>query len=277
MLSQNSIKPALFTPSEPAGTLFWDDPHISKSMLDSHLDQNNPGASRPFKVIDAQVNHLLSSGLVKPGEKLLDLGCGPGFYASRLAAQGVKVTGVDISLRSLDYAIAQARRDGLDITYRRLNFLDLDYTAEFDVALQVYGEMGVFPDDQRDAIFSKVRAALKPRGLFAFDLTTPFVKLPPAPQNNWYFARRGFWRPVPHLTMEYRYDYPENDIFCNQYTVLDEEKTVVYRVWNHNYTPDTIKPVLEKAGFRVEHIWNDLAGTPYQTGGEWLAVAARKR
>jgi SAM-dependent methyltransferase len=271
-----AAKPTLFAPSQPPGALFWDDPHISSSMLASHLDPENPSASRPFTVIDAQVNNLLSSGLIKPGGTLLDLGCGPGLYASRLAAKGVKVTGIDISERSLNYAIAQARKDGLGIAYRRLNFLDLDYAAEFDAAMQVYGEMGVFSDDKRDAIFRKVHTALKPGGVFIFDVTTTSLKTPPAPQNNWYFARSGFWRPGPHLTMEYRHDYPENDVFCNQYIVVDEEKMTVYRIWNHNYTPETLRPVLEKAGFRLEYTWNSLDGAPFEAGGEWLAVAARR-
>ena len=180
--------------------------------------------------------------MVKAGDNLLDLGCGPGLYASRLAAKGVKVTGIDISQRSLDYATAQARNTGLGITYRRLNFLDLDYTARFDIAIQVYGEMGIFSGDELDIIFSKIHAALKPHGLFAFDLTTPSLKLPPAPQNNWYLANGGFWRAGRHLTMELRFDYPEANVFVNQYIVLDDEKFTVYRIWNHNYTPESIKP-----------------------------------
>ena len=272
-LAEYSVKPTLFEPGEPR---FWDDPHISKSMLEAHLDSEHESASRPVKVIDTEVNHILSSGLVKPGEKLLDMGCGPGLYASRLAAKGVKVTGIDISERSLNYASAQASKNNLDITFRRLNFLDLDYTAEFDAAMQIYGEMGVFSDDKRDAIIKKVYAALKPGGRFFFDLTTPLLKMPASPQNNWYFARSGFWRPIPHLTMEYRFDYPENNVFCNQYIVVDEKKMALYRVWNHNYTPDTITPALEKTGFRVTNFWNNLSGELYQAGGEWLAVAAEK-
>jgi SAM-dependent methyltransferase len=218
----------------------------------------------------------LSAGLVKPGDKLLDIGCGPGLYAGRLAARGVKVTGIDISGRSLNYAIAQARKNGLEITYRHLSFLELDYTSEFDVAIQVYGEMGVFSDEKLAVILNKVYNALKPGGRFIFDVTTPFLKMLPAPLNNWYFARSGFWRPIPHLTMECRYDYPENDVFCNQYIVMDEEKIAVYRVWIHNYTPETITPALEKAGFSRPKFWNNLSGEPYKAGVEWLAVAAEK-
>jgi len=275
-ISKYSVKPPLFAPGEPAGAPFWDDEHISKSMLESHLDPLNPSASRAFEVIDAEAGNLFASGLVKPGDNLLDLGCGPGLYASRLAAKGVKVTGIDISERSLDYAAAQAHKNGLDITYRRLNFLDLDYTARFDAAIQVYGEMGVFTNDKRDIIFDKVHAALKPRGLFIFDVTTPSLKMPPAPQNNWYLANRGFWRSGRHLTMELRFDYPEENVFLNQFIVIDDDKFTVYRIWNHNYTPETLEPALKKAGFQLEHTWNGLSGTPYKPGGEWLGIVARR-
>jgi SAM-dependent methyltransferase len=270
-------KPALFAPSEPAGTLFWDDPHISKSMLEAHLDPLRESASRRLETIDKEVAHLVGSGCVKRGDKLLDLGCGPGLYAGRLAAAGVKVTGVDISERSLNYAIAQARKYKQSIDYRRLSFLDLDYDWEFDAAIQVFGEVGALSDENRDILFSKVHRALKPRGLFLFDVTTPSLKISQGQQNSWYLADGGFWRPGRHLAMELRFDYPEADVFINQFIVIDEAGLTVYRIWIHNYTPETLRPVLEKAGFRIEHTWNSLDGTPFKAGGEWLAIAARKQ
>jgi SAM-dependent methyltransferase len=269
-------KPALFTPSEPAGTSFWDDPHISKGMLEAHLDPLHESASRRLETIDKEVANLFSAVCIKAGDKVLDMGCGPGLYAGRFAAAGVKVTGVDISERSLNYANAQARKNGLDIEYRRLNFLDLDYAGDFDAAVQVFGEVGTYSDEKRDILLAKVHRALKPRGLFIFDVTTPSLKMSQGQQNRWYLADGGFWRPGRHLTLELRFDYPEADVFVNQFIVIDEEKLTVYRIWNHNYTPETIKPVLEKAGFHIEHKWNGLDGTPYKAGGEWLAIAARR-
>jgi len=277
LISGYADKPPIFAPSEPAGTLFWDDPHISKSMLEAHLDPLRESASRRPETIDKEVVHLLSSGCVKPGDKLLDLGCGPGLYASRLAAKGVKVTGIDISECSLNYAIAQARRYNQTIDYRHLSFLDLDYDREYDAAIQVYGDVGALPDEKRDILFDRVHRALKPRGLFIFDVTTPSLKMSPGQQNNWYLADGGFWRPLRHLAMELRFDYPEANVFVNQFIVIDDAGLTVYRIWNHNYTPETLKPVLEKAGFSIEHTWNSLDGTPYKKGSEWLALAARKR
>ncbi len=277
IISRYTVKPPLFAPGEPVETHFWDDVHISKGMLDAHLDPMHESASRRPETIDREVNHLVSPGLLKKGDKVLDLGCGPGLYSVRLAAKDIKVTGIDISERSLNYAIAQARKYNLDIEYRLLNFFDLDYKNEFDAAIQVFGEMGTFSDEKRDILLGKIHSALKPGGLFIFDVTTPALKQNPSSQNHWYMADAGFWRPGRHLTLELRFDYPEVNVFVNQYIVIDEEKLPVYRIWNHNYTPEMLRPVLEKAGFRLEHTWNSLSGTPYRSGSEWLAAAARKR
>ncbi len=276
-ISRYVVKPPLFAPGEPAGAHFWDDTHISKGMLEAHLDAEHESASRSAATIEREVNRLLSPGLLKKGDKVLDLGCGPGLYAVKLAAEGIKVTGIDISERSLNYAIAQARKYGLDIEFRRLNFLDLDYNGEFDAAFQAFGEIGTLSDEQRDALLAKIHTALKPGGLLIFDATTPSLKHHPGSENNWYLADGGFWRPGRNLTLELRFDYPEANVFLSQFIVIDEDNFTVYRIWNHNYTPETLEPVLEKAGFSIEHTWNGLSGTPYKPGGEWLAVAARKR
>ena len=35
---------------------FWDDEHISKGMLESHLDPEQDGATRPHKFVDKSVD-----------------------------------------------------------------------------------------------------------------------------------------------------------------------------------------------------------------------------
>jgi len=100
-LAELSKKPALFTPGEKK---FWDDPHISKCMLEAHLDPNHDAASRRPEIIDQTVHYLFESGILKHGMKVLDLGCGPGLYAERLYKAGVDVVGLDISERSIEYA-----------------------------------------------------------------------------------------------------------------------------------------------------------------------------
>jgi SAM-dependent methyltransferase len=269
-----TIKPPVFEPGE---VRFWDDPHISKGMLEAHLDPDHDAASRKSETIDEIVKHLVSADILKPGARLLDLGCGPGLYASRLSNKGAQVTGVDISPRSIDYARKQARDNGLVIDYRCLDFLDISFENEFDIAMQIYGELNTFSDEKRDAFLAKIHKALRPHGLFLFDITTRKTRMKYGLKNRWYASEGGFWRPGKHLVLEEGFDYPEKDVWLDQYIVAEEGGAIsVYRCWFHDYTLSTITPVLEKAGFRVIQVWNDLTGTPYREGGEWIGIFAEK-
>ncbi len=271
---KNSARPALFAPGEEH---FWDDPHISQSMLEAHLDPTTDAASRRPETIDKTVKHLVSNGFLKDGQKALDLGCGPGLYARRLAREGIKISGVDISERSIEYARKQALQQGLEIDYTIMDFFDIDYDNEFDAVLQIYGELATFSDDRRDNLLKKINRALKPGGLFIFDISCRMVPNIDIENNHWDIGDGGFWRPGKHLVLEQNYTYPEQSVGLRQNIVIDDDgKVAVYRNWFHDYTLQTITPVLEKAGFRITQTWNDLTGTPYAEGGDWLALVSQK-
>jgi SAM-dependent methyltransferase len=270
---QYSVKPQLFEPGEAR---FWDDSYISKCMLEAHLNPDHDAASRRPVTIEKEVRHLVSSEFIKHGDRVLDLGCGPGLYASRLAERGVRVTGIDISRRSLDQARKYARENGLDIDYQGMNFFDIDYSGEFDVVLQTHGELGTFADGKRDELLAKICQALKQDGLLIFDVTTKAQRVRAGSSNRWYISNSGFWRPGWHLVLEQGFDYPEDNVRVDQYIIVDDKGVSVYRTWIHDYTPLSIGEVLEKASFKIINIWNDLAGSPYEEGGDWIAIAAKK-
>ena len=274
-ICQYSAKPRLFEPGE---TRFWDDPHISKGMLEAHLNPDHDAASRKAETINKTIEHLVSSNILKQGNRVLDLGCGPGLYSSKLCENGMKVTGVDISKRSIDFAIRYAEEKGLNIDYRCINFSDVDYTSEFDAVLQIYGELCTFSDEKRDELLAKIYKALKMGGLFIFDVSTRAQRMKDGLRNRWYVSDGGFWRPGRHLVLEQGFDYPEHDAWLDQYIVVDDSDNVsVFRNWFHDYTLQSIRQVLEKEGFQIVHVWNDLTGTFYEEGGDWIAIVGRKK
>ncbi|MBG0786164.1 MAG: class I SAM-dependent methyltransferase [Anaerolineaceae bacterium] len=278
MLDLNRIlalqqKPAPFEPGEP---LFWDDPHISTQMLKAHLDPNSDLASRRPETIDRMVGWIADTLGLQAGDRVLDLGCGPGLYASRLSERGLIVTGVDYSRRSIAYARDYAEAHGLAIAYRYENYLELKDEKAYDAALLIYGDFCPLNPDQRSRLLANVRRALKPGGRFVLDVTTRTLRAKYGVEHGWYAVETGFWRPGPHLVLEEGFDYPEEKIYADQHIVIDPDgKVSVYRNWFQDYDPAMLTAELEAGGFEVEGLWGDLSGAPLTADSEWIGAVAR--
>lgn len=271
-LAELQKPPAPFAPGEP---LFWDDPHISSQMLAAHLNPDIEAASRRPETIDRSVTWLISTLNLTPGDAVLDLGCGPGLYASRLAQAGMRVTGVDYSRRSIDYATALAQVKGWDIIYRYENYLELRDENLYDATLLIYGDFCPLNPEQRASLLKNIRRALKPGGRFVLDVSTPAHRQRNGNRNRWYTAESGFWKPGPHLVLEEGFAYPDS-IWLDQYAVIEADgKVSVYRNWFQDYTPETITAELEQGGFVVERVWGDLTGQSYAPETEWLGIVAQ--
>ena len=193
-----SARPALYEPGERA---FWTDPHIAAMMLQLHLDPEQEAASRKLKQIHEEIDGLFRTGAVREGDRLLDLGCGPGLYAVELARRGVMVTGLDASENSLAAAKTRAEHAGVSLDLRCQDFFDIDEVETYDAIIQVYGEMNVFAPEARDQLLQLLRRALKPGGRLTFDVTTRPARSRFGQTNNWSFQETGFGAAGPHLVL----------------------------------------------------------------------------
>lgn len=274
-LAQLQEKPALFAPGEEH---FWTDPHIARQMLAFHLDPEIEAASRKPETITRSTAWIITSLGLQPGDSLLDLGCGPGLYTSRLAQAGLNVTGVDFSQNSIDYAIQSARQSGQAITYRCEDYLQLEDEALYEAVLLIYGDFCPLAPAQRSRLLANVRRALKPGGHFVLDVSTPFLRQNAGLQNRWYAAAAGgFWKPGPHLVLEQGFAYPDEGIYLDQYVVVEADgKISVYRNWFQDYTAETIRAELEASGLTVDSLWSDLTGSPARASSDWIGIIASK-
>lgn len=111
---------------------------------------------------------LFAAAAIRPGDEVLDVGCGTGTVtreAARLARPG-RVTGIDLSGRMIEVARAAAARDGLDT----VSFVQGDAQVHpfpdgsFDLVVSRTGAM-FFGDPP--AAFGTLRRALRPGGRLA--------------------------------------------------------------------------------------------------------------
>jgi SAM-dependent methyltransferase len=246
-------------------------------MLACHLNPNSDLASRKPEIIDKTVCWLLAHLDLKIGQAVLDLGCGPGLYTTRLAQQGLQVTGVDTSRSSINYAIQSALELGLEITYRYQDYLTLTDSEQYDLVLLIYGDYCPLSPEQRSQLLQNVKRALKPGGYFVLDVTTREHRRKVGQKNGWYVTESGFWKPGAHLVLEQGFDYPDQSIYLDQSIVIAADGMLsVYRNWFQDFTQASISSEIIRAGLRVESLWNDLQDTPLSEGSDWIGVVAQK-
>lgn len=108
---------------------------------------------------------LWRSGHPQSGTRLIELGCGPGFYSCGLAARypEMSVLGVDCSARQLEFARRKARRLSLkNCRFASDNVLDLSYADDSFDAVIAARLFTVLPHPER--ALSEMYRVLQPGG-----------------------------------------------------------------------------------------------------------------
>jgi SAM-dependent methyltransferase len=266
-------KPELYAPS--TGN-FWDDKHISKGMLEAHLDPDINAATRNHDFIDKSVKWIASIAPPVQFQQLLDLGCGPGVYAERFNKAGYKVTGIDFSKRSIEYAKSQTLLNKSNIQYHYQNYLTMDYAEQFDVITLIYCDYAVLSISDRQILLKKVYQALKPNGKFIVDVFTPRMRK--AENRSWYYSEKGgFWSEKPHICLESIYQYDDDDKTQLFQTIVITEDTInCYNIWDHFFTKESLVSEIGPIGFKSLEFYGDVAGKEYSDTGETICCVAAK-
>ena len=101
---------------------------------------------------------------LQPGLRILDLPCGHGRIARRLAAMGAQVTGIDRSELFLEHARNDARQHGVDVDYQIGDMRTLSVAGAFDVVLNWFTSFGYEDDDALRTLLARMHRALVPGG-----------------------------------------------------------------------------------------------------------------
>ena len=137
-----------------------------KEWFDSpyyHLLYRHRNYKEAYKFTDALVNDLQ----IANGARILDLACGRGRYALHLAHMGFDLTGIDLSERSIKYAI--------EFEQEHLSFYQHDMKSPFrinyfDYIFNFFTSFGYFDRPKDDLrTLKSVNLGLKKNGIFVLD------------------------------------------------------------------------------------------------------------
>lgn len=115
-----------------------------------------------------KLDHICRKLRLRPGQRLLDIGCGWGALAMRAAREfGVQVYGITLSAQQCAYAQERVRSEGLEdrVQIELRDYRDLPRDTQYDrvVSVGMFEHVGIA---NLPLYFATVKRVLKPGGLF---------------------------------------------------------------------------------------------------------------
>jgi SAM-dependent methyltransferase len=256
----------------------WSDPGFSERMLREHLSQDHDRASRREAIVDAHVVWMHETLLDGNASRVLDLGCGPGLYTSRLARLGHKCVGIDFSPASIAHAERTAREAELSCTYRCEDLHTADFDQDYDLVMLIFGELNAFAPDDARALLANAHRALRADGVLLLEVhTADSVRSAGTRPPFWYSAEQGLFSDRPHVLLQEHAWLQDASATVIRYSVVDAEQADVHTFveGRQAYTDDGYRALLTAAGFEEVQLLPRLPGTA-DAPNNLTALVARK-
>ncbi len=217
---------------------------------------------------EAEVASLVKLLELDPPMRILDLACGFGRHANRLAALGHAVTGVDLTPGFLEIAQSKAAEMGVHVDYRQGDMRHISFREEFDRVLLLFTSFGYFEDDENVQVMDNMARALKPGGLLRLDIPNRDVVVKALPATE--VVDKGNDLMINRLSFD-----TLTGRFHNRRIVLRDgvrkDKPFSIRLYN----PTEIRDLLGRAGLEV-HKMSSYDGQPLSADSRGMVIVARK-
>ena len=209
---------------------------------------------------------------LRPGDRVLDLCCGPGRHSVPLAAAGLSVTGLDMSDEYLGLAEEAARKAGVSVRLVRGDMRELAFRGEFDAVVSMFTAFGYFESEDEDQrVLDGAAAALRPGGKLLLDLLS----------RDWVVANhvRSETRQAADgaAVREMREFDPVAGRSHVEFEMTDPDGQV-RRAGHHIrlYVATEISRMLQQAGLVVERTYGGYDGSGLSVDARRMVLVARK-
>ena len=243
-------------------------------MKPNFFEQGSPYLFHPLLTPERtadEVDFIVAITGVKPGSRILDIGCGAGRHSIELARRGFDVLGIDPSEAMIAAANEKVGDGRLKLKFRQMRGEDLDFTSEFDLAICLFTTLGQVNDtDDNVQLLVNTARALRNGGHFIVELQLP------AYVETHLKTREQLGGGDSYVDVERSYDKPQK-IITEVFTRISPEGQQAYMLRYRLFNPIEIRQLLEEAGFTEINIYAGYELTPLVDNEPAMVINAIKR
>lgn len=212
------------------------------------------------------------------GRRALELASGTGRLTVPLAAQGLAITGLDLSPAMLARAQARAAAAGAAIRLVQADMRDFDLGERFDlifIPINSLGHLLTRPDVE--ACFHCVRAHLAPPGRFVVDVFNPSLAILGRDPGRWYEV--GEYTDAQgervRLIEQNRYDPATQVNHIVWRFEADDGRRTEHRLTMRQFFPQELDALLAYNGFALEAKYGQYGEGEFHSGSTQQLIVAR--
>jgi SAM-dependent methyltransferase len=219
-----------------------------------------------------QIEFIVEQLALERGARVLDLACGHGRITLALARRGYRMTGLDLSPRSLQLARDAAARQGLAVDWVQADMREIPAGAGFDAIISFFTSFGYFQEEhENQRVLDGVARALGPGGRFLIDVVNLLGLTRRYRERAWEERDGVVW------LQEHEYD-----ILAGRnravWTFVRPDGTRSELVHSlRTYAPHELAAMLGRAGLEVKGAWGGFDGSELSFDSWRLILLARKR
>ena len=214
---------------------------------------------------------LMTMLKLRPGARILDVGCGQGRHVIPLARAGYRMTGVDRSTYLLGQAQEAATEMAVDVHLVRGDMRSLPVGRLFDGCLSLFTSFGYFQDDdENEQVLREMARVLRPGGVLVLDVSNRDYYL----LRSWPYTWRRHGQAI--ILEENSFD-AETSRFTTRFTWLEggQRESISHSV--RQYTAAELNGMLRRAELTPTATYGGFDASPFDVDSRRLVVLAKKR
>jgi len=256
----------------------WADEYTSKQMLKYHLNPDIDVSSRNKKFIEKSTRWIIEKFHLNATSKVCDFGCAVGLYTSEFAKSGAKVTGIDFSKNSIEYAREVAQKESLDIEYIHQNYLEYESDEKYDLITMIMCDFCALSPSQRKVLLSKFFDLLNDGGAILLDVYS-LKAFDKREESSVYEHNQlnQFWSAKDYYGFVNTFKYDDERVVLDKYTIVQENSSKVVYNWLQYFSVKSLKEEFLEAGLIIESVYKDVAGGEFSQESEEFAIIAIKK
>jgi SAM-dependent methyltransferase len=225
----------------------------------------------PNGLTEAEVDFIMETAGLQPGDKVLDIMCGYGRHSIELGKRGIDVTSIDNLNEYIEEIKANAHQHNLPVRGIKAGILEVELQENYDAIICMGNSFSFFNKEETSQILKKLSLSLKPGGILIINSwMIAEIALKHFKEKDWFQVQEYKY------LLDYKFHFQPNRIESEQ-TIVSADGTVdVLKGIDYIFSLDELESMFLDAGLSTKELYSTPRKRRFVLGDGRIYIVVEK-